>query len=155
MQYCCLHHQTLLSPPDTSATGCHFRFGPGSSFFLELFLCLSTVACWTSTLVQVDLFFGIIVLQFMGHLPGGSMVGIIAISSKKTYANMPCLPELLLLVPLSPRQATADSPPQETTKHSQAGLAQFLAGVTAPLPWVLVCTRFCLCPPRVSGKYRV
>ena len=23
-------------------------------------------------------------------------------------------------------------------------------GVTAPFPWVLVCTRFCLCPPGVS-----
>ena len=23
-------------------------------------------------------------------------------------------------------------------------------GVTAPFSWVLVCTRFCLCPPRVS-----
>ena len=34
---------------------------------------------------------------------------------------------------------------QETFKHSQAGLAQSLVGVTAPLPWVLVCTSFCLC----------
>ena len=33
-------------------------------------------------------------------------------------------------------------PPQETSKHSQAGLIQFLVGVTAALPWVLVCTGF-------------
>ena len=44
-------------------------------------------------------------------------------------------------------------PPQETLKHSKAGLAQSLVGVTAPFwvtgslhqdPLVLVCTRFCL-----------
>ena len=57
----------------------------------------------------MDPLFGIIVLQFTGHPPSGSMVGIIAISSKRTYANIPHLPELPLPVPLSPQQATADS----------------------------------------------
>ena len=38
MQYCSLQHLTLLSPPDTSTTGCCFCFGSASSFLLELFL---------------------------------------------------------------------------------------------------------------------
>ena len=33
MQYCSLHHQTLILPPDTT-TGCHFHIGSASSFFL-------------------------------------------------------------------------------------------------------------------------
>ena len=37
MQYCSLQHWALLSPPVTSTTGCHFCFGSGSSFLLELF----------------------------------------------------------------------------------------------------------------------
>ena len=36
MQYCSLWHQTLLSPPDISTTGCYFCFGPTSSFFLGI-----------------------------------------------------------------------------------------------------------------------
>ena len=36
MQYCLLQHRTLLSPPDTSTTECHFCFGPATSFFLKL-----------------------------------------------------------------------------------------------------------------------
>ena len=44
MQYCSLLHQTLLSSPVTSTTGCCFCFGFISSFFLELFLQWSPVA---------------------------------------------------------------------------------------------------------------
>ena len=47
MQYCSLQHLSLLSPPDTSTTGCHFCFCSASSFLLELFLCSSPVACGT------------------------------------------------------------------------------------------------------------
>ena len=46
---CSLEQQILFSPPDTSTTECHFYFGPAFSFFLELFLCSSQVAYWTST----------------------------------------------------------------------------------------------------------
>ena len=49
MQYCSLQHWTLLSPPDTSITGCHFLFGPDSSFLLELFILFFPVAYWTPT----------------------------------------------------------------------------------------------------------
>ena len=38
MQYCSSYYQTLLSPPDTSKTECHFCFGLATSFFLELFV---------------------------------------------------------------------------------------------------------------------
>ena len=37
----------------------------------------------------------------------------------------------------------------ETPGNSQASLGQSPVGVTAPFSWVLVHTRFCLCPPRV------
>ena len=49
MQYCSLQHWTLLSPPDTSTTECHFFVGPDTSFFLELLviaLCFSPGAYW-------------------------------------------------------------------------------------------------------------
>ena len=49
MQYCSLQLQTLLSPQDTSTTGHRFRFGPFSSFLLQLFLCSSPAAHWTPT----------------------------------------------------------------------------------------------------------
>ena len=38
MQYCSLHHQTLLPSPVTSTNGCCFHFGSISLFFLVLFL---------------------------------------------------------------------------------------------------------------------
>ena len=49
MQYCSLPHCTLLSPPDTSKTKCHFHFSPASSFFLELYLHSSPVVYWRPT----------------------------------------------------------------------------------------------------------
>ena len=41
----------------------------------------------------------------------------------------------------------------ETPGHSQASLSGVSdsCGVTAPFSWVLVRTRFCLCPPRVGS----
>ena len=53
MQYCFLHRQTLLSPPDTSSTGeCSSPFDPATSFFLELLVIAlqsSPGAYWTPT----------------------------------------------------------------------------------------------------------
>ena len=74
---------------------------------------------------------------------GGSVVGLMATSSKRAYAT--------------PRSAAPRAPApeaghcwpvplQETLKPSKAGLAQCLWGL-------LVCTRFCLSPPSVSGGY--
>ena len=49
MQYCSLHHQTLLLSPVTSTDGYFFCFGSIPSFFLELFLHWSPVAYWAPT----------------------------------------------------------------------------------------------------------
>ena len=49
MQYCSLHHQTLLPSPVTFIIGWCCCFCSISSFFLELFLHWSPVAYWTPT----------------------------------------------------------------------------------------------------------
>ena len=49
MQYCYLQLWALLPSPVTSTAGCCFCFGSVSSFFLELFLHWSPVACWVPT----------------------------------------------------------------------------------------------------------
>ena len=41
------------------------------------------------------------------------------------------------------------TPLLETPGHLQVSLGQSLGGVTALFSWVLVCTKFCFCPPRV------
>ena len=55
-QYCFLQHQTLFSPPDTSASGHCFQFGPASSFLLKLFLHSSPVGFWTPTNLESSSF---------------------------------------------------------------------------------------------------
>ena len=49
MKYCSLQHWTLLLSPVPSTTGYCFCFGSIPSFFLELFLHWSAVACWAPT----------------------------------------------------------------------------------------------------------
>ena len=49
VQYCSLQHQTLLLSPVSSIAGYCFFFGSIHSFFLELFLHWSPVACWAPT----------------------------------------------------------------------------------------------------------
>ena len=49
MQYCSLQHQTLLPSAVTPTTGCCFRFGFISSFFLELYLHWFPVPYWAHT----------------------------------------------------------------------------------------------------------
>ena len=49
MQYCSLQHRTLLLSPVPSTAGCCFCFGSIPSFFLELYLHWSPVACWAPT----------------------------------------------------------------------------------------------------------
>ena len=48
-QCCSLQHQTWLTPPVTSTTGCCFCFGSIFSFFLGLFLHSYSVAYWVPT----------------------------------------------------------------------------------------------------------
>ena len=75
------------------------------------------------------------------------MVGVMVTSSKRTYVSLPCLPELLQSVPVTPQQATHTSTGDSWT--GEASLAQSLVGprLLSPGSW---CTRFSLCPPRVS-----
>ena len=52
MQYCSLQHQTLSHPQQ----GGVFCFGSVSSFFLELFLHCSPIACWAPTNIESSSF---------------------------------------------------------------------------------------------------
>ena len=73
---------------------------------------------------------------------GGSVVGLMATSSKRTYATP------WSIAPRAPTLAARHCwpvPPQETLRHPEAGLAQSLWGP-------LVYTRFCLRPPSISGR---
>ena len=70
---------------------------------------LGSLMCILEPSQQCEKLFGIIVLQFLGHPSGSSMVGLMVTSFKKTYANTPLFPRLLLPVALSVWQTTADS----------------------------------------------
>ena len=69
---------------------------------------------------------------------GSSLVGLMATSSKRAYATPRSV------APRAPCPCGWPKPPQETVKHSKAGLTQSLWGL-------LVCTIFCLSPPSISG----
>ena len=71
-------------------------------YFISTVLCLDGLACLLFTIqFACGNFFGIIVLQFVGHLLGGSMAGLMVTSSKRPYATG-CV-TVLQLEPL-PRQ---------------------------------------------------
>jgi len=86
----------------------------------------------------------------MSRLLGGSMVGLMVTSSKRTCATC-CASQVCCSQSPCPHGRTlltrASSGDTQTTK---AGLTQPLWGV-----WVLVCTRFYLSPPSISGEYGV
>ena len=76
---------------------------------------------------------------------GGFMVRLMMTSSKRAYATPRSV------APRAPAPVAGHCwpvPPQETPKHSKRGLAQYLWGL-------LVCTRFCLSPLSISGRYGV
>ena len=71
MKYHSLQPQTLLLSPVTSTTECCFCFGSVSSFFLELFLYWSPVACWAPTDLESSPFSVLsfcLFMLFMGFL---------------------------------------------------------------------------------------
>ena len=81
------------------------------------------------------------VLQESCVSPGGSMLGLVATSSKRAYATPRSI------TPRAPAPVAGHCWPtllQETLKHSKKGLAQSLQGL-------LVLTRFCLSPLILSG----
>ena len=95
--------------------------------------------------LQCEDFFGIIVLQSVGHLLSGSMMGLMVTSSKRTYttwhashvrcSQSPCPCSRPLLI------------------HASAGDTQILKGMSGSIfvgPCVLVHTKFCLSPLTIS-----
>ncbi|CAI9175305.1 unnamed protein product [Rangifer tarandus platyrhynchus] len=78
------------------------------------------------------------------------MVGVMETSFLRIYGSMLCLLGLLLSVSLTLQQATVDPHLHQRLPDTQRPFGCLSCGVTAPLSWVLVGTRFCLCPPRVS-----
>ena len=56
---------------------------------------------------------------------------------------------MLHSVPTALQQATADPPLCQSLLDTHGQVWVTLCGVIDPFSWVLVCTRFCLCPPRV------
>ena len=56
---------------------------------------------------------------------------------------------LLHSVPPTLQQATTDPPLCQRLRTLTGKSGSVSCGVTAPFPWILVHTRFCLCPPTV------
>ena len=97
--------------------------------------------CWIPRLgIQL------VVLQLVGHLPHGSMVGLWWPPPRGLMPHV-----------VPPRSAAARAPslPQITAdlccwrQHSDLQRQVWLSLLWGP--WVLLCARFCLCPPSVSG----
>ena len=107
---------------------------------------LGNLLCVLELSQQCKNFFHIIVLQFVGHLLSGSMVEVMASSPKRTYATCPTSQVCCSQSPCPrdrPLLTRASAGDAETLKVwsesvSYEGHCSFL--------WVLVHTRFCLCP---------
>ena len=80
----------------------------------------------------------------------GSMVGLM-VTFKRAHTKGQ-LPGLLLTVPPPLLGATVNTHLCRRPSHtSRSGSVS--CGVTPPFPWVLVHTRFCLCPSRVESVF--
>ena len=69
--------------------------------------------------------------------------------------HMLCLPGLLLPVPISSQQAAANPCLCRILQTLTGSSGSVSCGGHCSFPWVLVCTRFCLCSPSLSGWYKV
>ena len=106
---------------------------PGGSQFLCRISTLGNLL-WTIELSeQCKSFFAIIVLQFVGCLLSGSVVGLTRHTSQVCCRQSPC-PQAR---PLLTRAFAGDN---QTLKCKDPSLLWD--------PWILVHTRLCLCPPR-------
>ena len=102
-----------------------FKF-PGGSQSLFWTPRLGNLLWALEFLQQCKNFFGIIVLQFVGHLLGSSVVGLMATSSQRTYVTH-CAPQVCCSQSPCPcRRPLLTRAPRETLNHSKAGLAQSL-----------------------------
>ena len=110
-------------------SGLQSQIPHGFSVLLQDPLQQGNLLCALELSQQCENFFDITVLQFVGCLLSGSMVRLMVISSKRTYAihhaSRSAAAELL-----SPWQTTHSSPVslQETLKNTKAALAQSLVG---------------------------
>ena len=77
------------------------------------------------------------------------MAGLMA-TSERTQAKRR-LPGLLLPVSLREALPTLTSTGDPLTLAGRSGSVS--CGVTDSFPWILVCTRFCLCPPRLESLF--
>ena len=73
---------------------------------------------------------------------------IMATSFKRSYAGIATESSGL-------QQATTDSPSTRDSWTLTGKSGSVSCGVIAPFSWVLVCARFCLCPPRVYFPHPV
>ena len=105
-------------------------------------------------LSQVWELFDIFVLQFVDHPSGGYVVRLMAASSRGLMPHI-VPPRTAATSALVPVAATADPHLRRRLSniHRQVWLSLLCGSLI--LSWVLVCTKFCLCPPKVSGRYEV
>ena len=106
-----------------------------------------------TTLEQCGNFFGIIVLQFMGCLLGSSIVRLMTISFKRTYATCLAFQDCCCQSPCPccrPLLTCASSGNTQTLKGWSGSVS---CGGHCFFPWF--CTRFSLHPPSISGRYEV
>ena len=75
---------------------------------------------------------GIVVLQFVGRLLGGSVVGLMAASSKRTCATCHAFRVCCSQSPCPRSRSLLPLTLQETLTHSKAGLVQSLVGSLGP-----------------------
>ena len=142
-------HKVLLCLPrvcfSSSITKSHWPSKSDLLGVLSPFSGSTRCGLWKSVwaldlLQQYNNFFGIIVLQFVGHLLGGSAVELMTVSFKNTYAIC-CISQVCCSQSTCPcSRPLWPVPLQETLKYSKAGLAQALLEVTAPSP-VFWCTQ--------------
>ena len=108
-----------------------------------------------TTLEQCGNFFGIIVLQFMGCLLGSSIVRLMTISFKRTYATCLASQDCCCQSPCPccrPLLTCASSGDTRTLKGWSGSVS---CGGQCSFLWVLMHTRFCLYAPNISGGYGV
>ena len=108
-----------------------------------------------TTLEECGNFFGIIVLQFMGCLLGSSIVRLMTISFKRTYATCLASQDCCCQSPCPccrPLLTCASSGDTQTLKGWSGSVS---CGGQCSFLWVLMHARFCLYAPNISGDYGV
>ena len=96
-------------------------------------------------------FFGITVLQFVGHMLSSSTVALMGTSSKMTYATN-CTSEVCCnWSPYPHSRSLLARVSAEDTKTLKGRSGTVSCGGYCSFPWILVHTKFCLCPLSISS----